>query len=160
MANQSRLFHQLICVKCHPQRLQRVAFCNFTPQDGLHISCAIRPLAAVLEEFPCCSLKRMSQWVQPQPESLRANICVMRHTSIQLSGCLMIFYFFFFFFLFLANSPIEVHPQGSGVHQLTSCPQIHTAVSETSTLPLHPCLCERTVNSAWLQALCGDAATG
>lgn len=47
-----------IFVKCRPKRLRRVAFCNFTPKNGLHISCAIRPLAAFSEEFPCCSLKR------------------------------------------------------------------------------------------------------
>lgn len=91
--------------------------------------------AAMLEEFPCLSLKWMSQWIHPPPESLCANICVMRHTSIKPSGCLMIF-----FFSFLASSHIEVHPQGSGVHKLTSCPQIHTPTSATSGLPLIACV--------------------
>lgn len=80
-----------LCQVSAPEVFQRVVFCNFTPQDGLHISCAISLLAALLEEFPCCSLKRMSQ---PQPESLGANICGMRLASIKPSGCRMIFYFF------------------------------------------------------------------
>lgn len=91
-----------------------------------------KALAAVLEEFPCCSLKRMIQWVQPQPESLHANICVMKHTSIKSSSLSNNFSSC----LFLASSHTEVHPQGSGVHWPTSRSQIHTPTSATSVLPL------------------------
>lgn len=134
-------------------------FCNFTPQTGLHISCAIRPLAAMLEEFPCCSLKRMSQWIQPQPESLYANICVMRHTGIKPSASLRYMYIFSSYLYFLASNHIEVHPQD----KRRARADLTAANSHTPIRHLRPafhCLCERTVSSAWLQALCGDAITG
>lgn len=120
-----------IFVKCRPKRLRRGAFGNFTPKNGLHISCAIRPLAAFSEEFPLLlPEERMSQWIQPQPESLHTNICVMRHTRIKPSGCPPMF-----LFLFLASSHAEVNAGGSGVHKLTLRPQSHTPTNATTVLP-------------------------
>lgn len=108
----------------------------------------------------CCSRgipllfpeKRMSQWIQPQPESLHTNIWVMRHTRIKPSGCPPMFCFF------LASCRAEVNAGGSGVPKLTLRPQSHT--HECHPRPASRSPCERTVSSAWLQALCGEAISG
>lgn len=78
--------------------------------------------------------KRMSQWIQPQPESLHTNICVMRHARIKPSGCPPMV-FFFVGFSFLASSHADVNAGGRGVHKLTLRPQSHTPTNATSVLP-------------------------